>query len=280
MKKILLLSILFSNYCFSQNLKFDTKFSDAVDKWIAFDKSDNDSTYSYGIIYIDEQAGFTYDYKSRFKITQNALENIPNELQSSIKARLTPNTANVHILTESEIKQLNLPKQPDWLKHYKTNENTVSYFKNIGYHYNHVGASQNAIESLLKAYAIEPHYKGLEFELAFAYNATKNYEKAIEVLTKAIENDANNFWFIRELGFAYKNIGNIEKAEETYKKGIAISNDKNQKSEMAVNMAQSYLQKKDKKKFDEWAKITKQYTDKGSQIDQFIDYWIENWNKQ
>jgi len=279
MKKLLLLSILLSNYCFSQDLKFDKKFSDAVDKWVAFDKDENDSTYIYGFIYIDEQAGFTFDYGSRFKVNQNTVEKLPNEMESSIKSRLSPNTANVHILSENEVKQLNLPNQPDWLKFYKTNDNTVSYYKNIGYHYNAVGASQNAIEPLLKGYKIEPHYEGLEFELSYAYNATKNHEKAIEILNNAIENDPENFWFLRELGFAYKNLGNFEKAEETYNKGIAISNDKNQKAEMAINMAQSYFQLKNKQKFEEWANITKQYTEKGSQFDQYIEYWRENWDK-
>ena len=280
MKKLLLLSILISNYCFSQELKFDKKFSDAVDKWVAFNKKEDDSTYIYGFIYIDEQAGFTFDYASRFKINQNTLEKLPNEMESSIKSRLSPNTANVHILTENEIKQLNLPNQPEWLKSYKTNENSVSYLKNIGFHFNAVGASKNAIEPLLKAYKIEPHYVGLEFELAYAYNATKNHDKAIEILNEAIKNDPKNFWFLRELGFAYKNLGNLEKAEETYKKGISLSSDKNQKAEMAVNMAQSYFQTKNKKKFEEWAKITKQYSEKGSQFDQYVDYWSKNWTEK
>lgn len=277
MKKLLLLSILISNYCFSQELTFDTKFSDAVDKWVAFDRDENDSTYIFGFIYIDEQAGFTFDYGSRFKINSNSLEKIPNEIEGSLKSRLSPNTANVHLLSENEMKQLNLPNQPDWLQFYKTNENTVSYYKNIGFHYNAVGASKNAIEPLLKAYKIEPHYDGLEFELAYAYNATKNYDKAIEILNKAIKNDANNFWFLRELGFAYKNLGNLEKAEEIYKKGISISSDKNQKAEMAVNMTQSFFLVKNKQKFDEWSKITKQYTEKGSTFDQYVDYWSNNW---
>lgn len=280
MKKLILLLVLISNYCFSQNLKFDKKFTDAVDKWVAFDKKETDSTYIFGFIYIDEQAGFTFDYGSRFIQRENALEKLPNEIESSIKSRLSPNTANVHILTEDELKQLNLPNQPDWLKHYKTNENTVSYFKNIGFHYNANGASQNAIEPLLKGYKIGPHFEGLEFELAYAYNATKKHEDAIEILNKAIENDSQNFWFYRELGFAYKNLGNLEKAEEIYKKGISLSTNKNQKAEMAVNMAQSYCQTKNKQKFDEWAKIAKQYTEEGSQFDQYLDYWKENWYKQ
>lgn len=280
MKKLILLSILFSNYCFSQNLKFDKKFTDAVDKWVAFNKNENDSTYIFGFIYIDEQAGFTFDYGSRFIQKENTLEKLPKEMEGIIKSRLSTNTANVHILTDNELKQLNLPNQPDWLKHYKTNENTVSYYKNIGFHYNASGASQNAIEHLLKGYKIDPHFEGLEFELAYAYNATKQHEKAIEILNEAIKNDSQNFWFYRELGFAYKNLGNLNKAEEIYKKGISLSTNKNQKAEMAVNMAQSYFQTKNKLKFEEWSKITKQYTEKGSQLEQYLDYLYTNWDKQ
>ena len=280
MKKLLNFTISLSNYCFGQTLKFETKYFDAVNKWIAFDKKDDDSTYIFGFIYIDEQAGFTFDYDSRFKIINNKLEKLPNEIESSIKSRLSPNTAHIHILNTEEIKQLDLPSEPDWLKHYKKNENEVSYLTKIGYHYNHVGAINNAIKPLLEAYKIEPNYEGLEFELAYAYNATKNHEKAIEILTKAIENDSKNFWYLRELGFAYKNLGQLDKAEETYKKGIALSDDKNQKAEMSINMTQSYLQTKNKEKFDEWAKITLQYAEKNSQFERYIESWTNNWEKK
>jgi len=280
MKKLLFLTILVSNYCIGQSLKFETKYYDAVDKWVAFDKEESDSTYIFGFIYIDEQAGFTFNYETDFKITEKGLEKIPREMVGYMKTRLEPNTAHVHILNNEQVKQLDLPEQPDWLKFYKSNEDDISYLRKVGYLFNHVGASKNAIEPLLKAYNIEPHFKGLEFELAYAYNATKNFEKAIEILTKAIKNDPKNFWFLRELGFAYLNLGNLEKAEETYIKGIALSDNKNQKAEMAVNMSQGYFKTKNKPKFDEWAKITKQHTDEGSMFDKYINYWTENWEKQ
>ena len=58
--------ILISNIGISQNnlteLKFDTKYFNAVDKWVAFPKKDTDSTYAYGFIYLDNQAGFTFNH--------------------------------------------------------------------------------------------------------------------------------------------------------------------------------------------------------------------------
>ena len=280
MKKFLFLTILFPCFCFGQTLKFETTYFDAVDKWVAFDKNDTDSSYIFGFIYIDEQAGFTFDYDSRFEITENGLKKLPSVLDNSLKYRLSTNTAKVHILTDQELKQLNLPAQPEWLEHYKVNEKEISYLVHIGYQYNHVGASNNALIPLLEAYNKEPHFEGLEFELAYAYNATKNHEKAIEVLTKAIENQPKFFWYYRELGYAYCNLRNLEKAEKIYKKGISLSDDKNQKAEMAINMAQSYFNSKDKAKFNKWAKITKQYAEKGSQFDQYIEYWQKNWENE
>src|SRR5690606_2555279 len=124
---------------------------------------------------------------------------------------------------------------------------------------------------------INPHYKGLEFELAYAYNATQKFDSAILILNKAIENDSNNFWFYRELGFSDKNLGNLEKAEEVYKKGIKISDKKEQKAEMAINMIQSYFKMRDKIKFDEWVSIAEKFIEKGSQFDKYINYWKQNW---
>ena len=271
-----------TTFSFGQNqgLKFATRYYDAADKWVAFDKKAEDTTYMVGFIYIDEQAGFTYNYESRFIMTNNGLEKLPSALDSvSLKVRLSQNTVNVAVLSDEEVKQLNLPEVPDWLKYYKENENENSYLVRIGFLYNSVGASHNAIEPLLKVYEKEPHFQGLEFELAYAFNATKQFDKAIPVLNKAIENDPKNFWYYRELGFALKNQNKLDEAEKVYLQGIKLSSDKLQKAEMAINMAQSYFQVKDKAKFKEWAKLTKKYADKKSRIYEYIDYFEKNWDK-
>ena len=42
-----------------QELSFDTKYYNAVDKWIAFPKKATDTSYIFGFIYLDDTAGFT-----------------------------------------------------------------------------------------------------------------------------------------------------------------------------------------------------------------------------
>lgn len=285
MKQTLLLLIFTATLGFSQttvdDLQFKTKYYEATDKWVAFPKTENDSTYSYGFIYLDKQAGFTLNYEARFSITEKGLKSTPKDSTiGSMKVRLTPKTSLVAVLNKNQITELNLPETPDWLSIYKKDSNKVSYLKSIGYHYNHVGACKLALVPLKKAYKIEPHYKGLEFELAYAYNALSRFNEAITILDKAIENNPKDFYFYRELGYSYKNINKIDKAETTYKNGIKISDNDFEKSEMAVNMAQTYFQLKNKKKFNEWAKLTRKYAKPDSQYAQYIDMFEKQWDKK
>lgn len=279
MRKNLFLFLFFSTFCFGQDLKFETPFYDAVDHWVAFNKTETDSAYILGFLYIDEQAGFTFDYHTRFKQTDKGLEKLPTSLNRSLKARLHQNTADVYVLTQKQLAELELPAEPDWLKFYKPNEDKNEYLVNIGFHFNHVGASKNAIAPLLKAYAKDPHFRQLEFELSYAYNATGAYKEAIEILDKALQNDPKNFWYFKELGFAHKKLGDIETAEKIYTKGIALSNNDEQKAEMAYNMAQSYFETKNKPKFEEWNRLTRKYAKKNSIFTEYLDYFEANWEQ-
>jgi len=266
----------------SEKLNFTTRYFDAVNKWVAFPKKTTDSTYAYGFLYIDVEAGFTFDYKSVFSLKNGKLidpdSNKPKE--SFTKVRLQNNTANVYIFSNEDLKDLALPKEPEWFKFYKAKDSTkVEHLTKIGYHYNHIGASHNALKPLNEAYSINPHYGNLEFELSYAYNALKRYNKAVPILLKAIEHDPSNYYFYRELGFAYCYTDRIEEAENTYRKGIDISDNDFEKSEMGVNMAQAYYKLKNREKFDEWAKITRKYAEKGSQYEKYISYFESNWEK-
>lgn len=278
---LFILNISFAQSDTKAAFTFDKKYFEAVDTWAVFPKKEKDTTYIMAFIYIDEEAGFTMKYQSNILITPEGLKNKPVlDDNTNMIARLTPNTIDVAILTPQQVTALGLPEQPDWLKIYKQDAEKVSYLKNIGYHYNHVGASKLALIPLLKAYEKEPHYNGLEFELSYAYNAIGQFEKAITVLENAIHNNPNNYYFFRELGFSYKNLNRVEDAERIYKKGISISDNDFEKSEMAVNMAQTYFQLRNKTKFDEWAKLTRKYAEKDSRYAKFIDSFESNWDKK
>lgn len=269
---------------FSQNknldLKFETKYYDAIDKYVAFPKKEKDTTYAYGFIYIDQMAGITLRYEGDFKFDSNKLISPKRTTNSMIIYRLTKKTSNVYVLNHKQLTELHLLKNPKWLATYKSNENSVEYLKNIGNHLNHAGAVENALISLLKAYEVDPHFKGLEFELSFAYNALQKFDKAIEILEKAIENNPNDYQFYRELGYSYVNLKKIKEAEKTYLKGIKITDKDLEKSEMCVNMAQVYFKMKNEKKFNEWSGRTLKYAKEGSQYAKYIEYFKSEWNKK
>ncbi|MDC3388908.1 hypothetical protein OAX11_05305 [Flavobacteriaceae bacterium] len=264
----------------TEGLKFETKYYNAVDHYIAFPKKAKDSTFSFGFIYIDQMAGITFRYMGKFKTNDNNFilyEKNPEHLIMSY--RLERNTSNVYVLNEKQIKSLELSKIPDWLKIHKGNENTTEYMKDIGYILNAVGGSQTALSYLEKAYTLEPHLEGLEFELAFAYNALKQHDKAIPVLENAIKNNSNNYLFYKELGYSYKFLGQIDNAEKTYKQGIKISTNDYMKAEMAFNMTHAFFDLRNKEKFEEWSKLTRKYSKPESQIAKYIDKFENKWDK-
>ena len=288
MKKLklsLLLFICSVSFIFCQDdlteLLFDTEYYEAVDQWVIYPNKGKDSTYIYGMIYLDSKEGFTFRYESSLKFDKVNIKEIPQkDIKKGLELRLSPQTKLISVLNKNQRTFLNLPQTPDWLADKKKESASVEYLKDIGYHYNHVGASHLALAPLLEAYKKEPHHKGLEFELSYAYNALKQFDEAIIVLEKAIDNDSSNFYFYRELGYAYKNLNKISKAEAVYKIGIAISNNDFEKSEMAVNMAQSYFEIRNKEKFEEWAEITLEYAKEDSQYAKYISIFKENWDKE
>ena len=70
------------------------------------------------------------------------------------------------LLSDQNLQELNLPKIPDWLASYKKNDKSSAYLLKLGYAYNHVGASHQALKPLLEAYKINPKEKGLKCQFA------------------------------------------------------------------------------------------------------------------
>lgn len=287
MKKLFIICLsvlLFNNTNAQENseLKFETNFYDTVNKWVVLPKKSTDTIYTYGFIYMDISAGITFHLGGSFYIDKNK-KYIGDEqpAHQMIKKRLdNPNIVKMAVLSDYKLKELNLSKEPNWLSSYEFSEDSIENLKELGYHFNHVGACEKALLYLNKAYKKDPHYKGLEFEIAYAYNHLGQYDKSIPVLEKALKNDSKNYSFYRELGYAYSKLNKLDMAEKTYKKGISLSDSNFEKSEMALNMAQGYFLVKNKGKFDEWAKITRTYAEKDSQYAQYINFFEKEWDSK
>lgn len=278
MKYIFLIFSFFSISLNAQNsLKFDKINVQCEDKWIAF-QIDKDSTYNFGFIYIDSQAGLTLNYEGKFKIDNNGKFNrIESEFKNDIgfmKVRLEPNRTAIAEIPESKFNELNIEKAPSWLKFYKTDENSVERLYRWGYIYNGWNECEKALTFLEKAEKIDPNFKGLQTELAFSYNALEKFNKAEISLKKAIVENPKDCYTYKELAYTYTKLVNFEKVAETYTKMTKVCTEQNFIQETAYNLAYEYFKAKDKIEFkkwkteaEKWSKSENQYTKNLNQME-------------
>ncbi len=234
-------------------LKFDKKYIKCENKWIA--QANKDSTFTYGFIYIDSQAGLTLDIAGTFIIEKNVFIPTPRE-NSAIKIRVPVNNNLITIIPNNRLKELKVKEVPDWLQIYKGNLPSAERFYRIGFVFNAWQECDSALKYLEMAKLIDPNFKALSAEFAYAYNALKQYDKAVVVLKKALMEAENDCYLNKELVYAQMNLGLTEDAKASAIKGIAECKDNSIKAEMAYNIAYLYFKLKDKEKFDDWATET------------------------
>lgn len=268
MRVTVLALILISNIGFSQNnptnLEFDTKYYNAEDKWVAFPKSDKDSSHSYGIIYFDERRGFTFRFRGRFKVEEEKLIKQNLTAQEVDRGKnlygnlyyLRPGTKLVCVLNENQVQSLNLPIKPEWLNHYHKDSVNIEYKFRLGLELKRAGAYGLALKRLLEAYEIDPHYEYLEMHLSEVYNNLGRYKEAIEILQKAIKNDSQRPVILYSyLTYSLVKLDKIDEAEKITYEGVKILETDNNKFSVAAQMALEFSILGNQDKFDEWISI-------------------------
>ena len=241
-------------------LKFEKRYVQCEDKWIA-KQMNQDSTYVFGFIYIDSQAGLTLNYEGRFKIINNVFVRQKEDMPS-FKARLEPNRVSIAEIPEERFKELGIKKTPEWLKYYKEDENSIDRLYRWGYMYNGWDECAKALTYLEKAEKINPNYKGLEVELAYSYNCLKQYDKAILSLQNVLESNPTDAYVNKELIYAQIKSGQLDKAAESCKKAIRICIDKTYNGENYYNLLREFYLRKDKTNFNLWLSEARQLTSK------------------
>jgi tetratricopeptide (TPR) repeat protein len=251
------------------DLKFDKRFVECEDKWVAF-KMDKDSAYIYGFIYIDEAAGLTFNREGTFKMKSNDSFEVEKLKDASIKIRLSPNNVRVAIIPNSLYKNLQIDAVPEWLKHYQTNLNSVSRLYRWGFLYNGWGECEKALDFLLKAYEMNADHKGLAVELAYSYNCLKDYNNALVVLEKAILQDSTNEYINKELIYTLIKTNAIDKAIQQYNQSVKNKIEATHHAENCFNILAYYYEQKDLKNFKIWKKELKKWPNNNEKIPEYV----------
>jgi tetratricopeptide (TPR) repeat protein len=259
MKYLFLLTIFLATKLNAQPiLNFNKRFVQSEDKWVAF-KPDKDSSYPFGFIYVDAQAGLTLNYEGTFKILPSG-QFVPTKLDSTnMKVRLQPNNVQVAFIPDSKFRELQISAVPEWLKYYKTDTNSVARLYRWGYMYNGWNECATALSYLQKAQKMDPAYNGLSVELAFSYNCLGQYENAITVLQDALKTTPTDAYTNKELIYAQIKSGQLDKASESCKHAIAVCPDTTYNGENCYNLLHNLFEKKDKEKFNLWLAEAKKW---------------------
>ncbi len=246
-------------------LKYDQPFTKCEKKWVVLSRSEADRNYTFGYIYIDSQAGFTFDLQGMFMVDATGRyikDTISLKNSGSIKYRIAPNWRPVALLPSKHFNELKIKAEPDWVKTYYNYTDTLAHNYRWGWIYNDINDSQTALTYLEKVYKVNPHYPGVEFEMTFAYNALGKFNDAIKLLEPAISNDPKNTFFYKELAYAYFHAQQYEKAILTYKTGLEFfPNERSEtRGEFAFNMANAYKTLNNEAEYKAWMVRAKDYT--------------------
>lgn len=266
MKYFLSLLIFTSGIISAQSpFKFDKRFIDAEDKWVVL-APNKDSSYGYGFVYLDVQAGLTLDLEGKFTIDKEG-KFIPEKIQNaSMKYRIEPTRTLVAFVPENKFNELGISAVPDWLHFYKTDGQSPQRLYRLGFTYNAWNECDKALEYLEKLQKTDPAFKGLAVELSFSYNCLGQFDKAVEVLEKAVKSTPDNCYLYKELTYAYQQKKDLNKAITAAESGMAHCEDKTMKAEIAYNMSYSYYTLKDKTSFSKWAQEARKWLTESDQL--------------
>lgn len=249
----IVLTTFFSFQLQAQNfLSFVHSIPQGLNKWVAFNQL-KDSTYPFGFIYFDTQAGLTLEYGGTFTIANNG-EYIPQKIENTMgfKKRLSPTNVKVAFVSEDKLKELKVSAIPDWLEIYNRDSSTINRMFKLGFMFNEWNECELAIPYLQKVHNIDPDFKNLAVELAFSYNCLNEFEKAETILEEDLKKNPKDDYVIKEYLFSLVQNNKIEKTLKMFNSYLSIIEKSKYYAEIDYNILQYYFKVKDKVNFAKW----------------------------
>lgn len=239
-----------------------TRIADCENRWVLLPREDGLLTLAF--VYIDAQMGFTVHIQGLVAEKGAGLERRPWPMEDKARliARIPTNIA-VRCLDPKELAPLSLVAEPDWLKHYADASPVGEHLTSWGSHYNHIGASAQALRFLEKAHEAGVTTHALMFELGFAYNALGRFDDAKRVLAPVVREHRPDPNVLGELAYAQMRLGDYERAIEWYEKAIdLLGNDAPARSmEFARNISAAYNALGKKRQSAQWMKRSEKYAE-------------------
>ena len=256
------------------SLQFNKRVAECEDRWVVYPQS-KDSSYPFGFIYMDAQAGLTLNYEGSFRVGPDGKCVATRLEKAMMKYRLQPNNLRVALLPEDRFAELQVEARPDWLKFYKHDTTSANHFYRWGYLYNGLDECATGLSYLEKARQMDPDLKGLAVELAFSYNCLEQYGKAITVLEGAIAANPNDAYVHKELIYALIKSGQPDKALSQCRKTLETLADTTYHAENCYNLLASFYEKKDKASFSAWLETTRKWTANNERLKKNVELMEE-----
>lgn len=237
--------------------RFDRTLVECEDRWVVFPMNE-DSSYSFGFVYIDAQAGWTLQAEGSFTISAEG-KFIPKKMDTNVKMRLPRPDVSVDFIPRYRLAELDVDPVPAWLQAYKTDTVSARHFYRWGFLYNAWNACAKALGYLERAKEIDPKMDGLGVELAFSYNCLKQYDKAIGELEECLQRNPGDAYINKELVYALAHSGQVDEAADACRKAFRNCEDKTYQGENCYNVLVGYYEKGDKANFKIWLKETRKW---------------------
>ena len=241
------------------NLKFNQTIAECENKWVGAETEDGGVIL--GFVYVDPNAGFTFEHYGSLDDAGEGLRAVQSDLakEARLIQRIDQNFPAT-CLGDVQVAELGLPMAPETMKFYKDERPPGEHHAAWAYHYNHIGASDIALDHVAKAIAAGARSTDLTFEHAFALNVLARFNETIELLEPFVPTGSMTADLIAELAYARLMQGDYQRAIELYTQAIGHDPDKpsSRRWEFARNIAAAYEELGEAKQRDTWLERSEQ----------------------
>lgn len=241
MKKIFISSLLvLSLSVYSQavsDLKFESNVIDSENSYVALPKKDTETKYSFGFIYFDEMAGYSFRSLGDLIIENEKLKVTTDDFHKN--SMLTSRIGNFNLktakLSNDVVKKLNLESPPKWLEIYNSSKPANEKTLNRASKLNGANFPQLALPKLLQLYNNNYRTEALYFELVYSYNAMGKFAEAEKISAEAIKNKKADDLVKKEYIYALVHQEKLKEADDFLTKNLSTFTTENNKIEAMIN---------------------------------------------